>query len=88
MARYFFHLHNDVHTRDEEGRECASLEAAREAAFSEARVMASSSVLEGHLVTYELNKAQRVVDMGGEQSFLSNGHRKLDAPPRRLRKLL
>jgi hypothetical protein len=64
MARYFFHLHNDVETYDEEGRECDSIEAAREAAISEARVMASSSVLEGHLV---LSHNVAVTDARGRQ---------------------
>jgi hypothetical protein len=47
--RYYFHLHNDVQSRDEEGRDLPSLEAARLVAVDEARVMAAESVGEGHL---------------------------------------
>lgn len=36
MPRYFFHLHNDVEARDEEGVELPDLEAARRHAASNA----------------------------------------------------
>lgn len=47
--RYFFHLHNDIESFDEEGRELADTEAAHAHAVDEARVMASDSVRKGHL---------------------------------------
>jgi hypothetical protein len=64
MARYFFHLHNDSFTQDEEGRECAGLEDARTAAIQEARVMASSYVLQGHL---DLSHFIEVADSTGQR---------------------
>lgn len=48
-VRYFFHLHNDVDCRDDEGRELIDSEAAKAAAIDEAREMASESVRKGHL---------------------------------------
>jgi hypothetical protein len=47
--RYYFHLHNDIQSLDEEGRELPDLEAARLEAVDEARVMAAESVRKGHL---------------------------------------
>jgi hypothetical protein len=64
LPRYFFHLHNDQYTEDEEGRECPNLECAREAAVAEARTMAASSVAEGHL---DLSHFVRVTDARGRQ---------------------
>jgi hypothetical protein len=49
MARYFFHLHNDVETRDEEGVELPDLTAARRVAEHEARTIAAESVAHGRL---------------------------------------
>lgn len=49
MPRYFFHLHNDLETRDEEGLELPDLAAARQVAETEARAMAAQSVANGHL---------------------------------------
>ena len=37
MPTFFFHLHDDVDVRDDDGREFAGLAAAREAAIKEAR---------------------------------------------------
>jgi hypothetical protein len=50
MTRYFFHLHEggDV-TRDEEGRECASIDAARSAATRDARSIIAADVERGRL---------------------------------------
>lgn len=62
MSRYYFHLQNDMYVEDEEGRECSSLEAVRAAAVAEARVMASSSVIEGQL---NLSHAVNVTDSSG-----------------------
>lgn len=64
MARFYFHLHNDTYVEDEEGRDCPSFEDARAIAVSEARVMASSSVREGHL---DLSDAIAVTDERGQQ---------------------
>jgi hypothetical protein len=47
--RYFFNLHNDIDTQDEEGVELASPAEARAHAVAEARVMAADSVSKGHL---------------------------------------
>ena len=47
--RYYFHLHNDIHTNDEEGVELVDDEAARRHATHEARTMAAESVRKGHL---------------------------------------
>ena len=44
MPRYYFHLHNDLTTTDEEGRELADVGAARRAAEEDAREMAGRSV--------------------------------------------
>jgi hypothetical protein len=49
VPRYFFHLHNDVDTLDDEGREFPDLESVRRAAQSDARQMAAESVMAGHL---------------------------------------
>ena len=47
--RYFFHLHNDIQTQDEEGLELPDLAAARLHAEQAAREMAAESVRQGHL---------------------------------------
>lgn len=39
MARYFYHLHNDLDVRDPEGVECASLDEARAFATAQAQIM-------------------------------------------------
>jgi len=49
MARYFFHLHNDLETIDEEGIELADLAAVRAVAEHEARAIAAQNVVHGHL---------------------------------------
>jgi len=59
VPRFFFHLYDDTVALDEEGREMPSLEVAREAAIRDAREMACSEVLEGHL---GLNHRIEVVD--------------------------
>jgi hypothetical protein len=46
MPRYFFHLHNDVEARDEEGIELADLEAARQLAFQNVRFTAGETIKE------------------------------------------
>lgn len=47
MARYFFHIMNDIDVVDEEGQELPSLAAARHQALAYARDLASQSVKEG-----------------------------------------
>jgi hypothetical protein len=50
MTRYFFHLHEDGDvTRDEEGREYASIDAARSAAMRDARSIIAADVERGRL---------------------------------------
>jgi hypothetical protein len=50
MARYFFHLHEcGTITPDPEGRDFASLEAARDAAVEDARAIMSEEVGDGSL---------------------------------------
>ena len=51
MARYFFDLHNGVEVADEEGRDCADIQAAQAHALAEARQVASEDVLGGKLDT-------------------------------------
>ena len=62
MPRYFFHLHNDIETRDEEGVELADLAAARGLAEREARSIAAHSVTGG---TLDLAHSIEVTDAGG-----------------------
>jgi hypothetical protein len=50
MPRFFFHLHNDIDTHDEEGRDLPDIDAARRSAEHDARNMAAESVRAGHLV--------------------------------------
>lgn len=49
MPRFFFNLHNDVDSLDDEGREFPDLTAATRAAQQDAREMAAESVCHGHL---------------------------------------
>ena len=46
MARYYFHLRNDLSVDDEEGEEYPTLEAARERAVQYALDMSAASVVE------------------------------------------
>ena len=66
MPRFYFHLHNDVEARDEEGRELADAYAAHEAAVLEARTMAAESVRQGHL---DLSHTIEVTDESGARLF-------------------
>jgi hypothetical protein len=65
-VRYFFHLYNDIITRDDEGRELANEQAARAHALDEARVMAADGVRHGHL---RLGHHIRVTDASGAEAF-------------------
>ena len=44
MPRYFFDMHNDIETRDEEGLELPDIAAAREQATENAREMVCDSI--------------------------------------------
>jgi len=66
VARYFFHLHNDVDTHDEEGRELPDIEAAHLAAEEDARTMAAESVRAGHL---DITHCVTVTDEAGRHLF-------------------
>ena len=64
MPRFFFHVHNDVDTLDEEGRELASGDAALKWAATDVRSLAAASVREqGQLV---LDHYVRVTDEMGD----------------------
>jgi hypothetical protein len=64
--RYYFHLRNDVDAPDDEGRELGSIEAAREIACEEARMLAADEVGRGHL---NLDHAIEVTDGAGVPLF-------------------
>jgi hypothetical protein len=66
VPRYFFHLHNDVETHDEEGRDLADIDAARRAAEEDARHMAAESVRGGCL---PLGHFVEVADEDGQSLF-------------------
>ena len=66
MPRFFFHLHNDIDSLDEEGRELANIDAARRCAEEDARHMAAENVRQGRLV---LSHYVEVADAGGERLF-------------------
>ncbi len=66
MPRFYFHLHNDVDTFDEEGRELPDVEAARSASLHDARNMAAESVKKGHL---DPSHYVAVTDENGETLF-------------------
>jgi hypothetical protein len=50
MARFYFHLFNDITSIDEEGADLPSETAAMQRAKATAREMAAESVREGHLI--------------------------------------
>lgn len=47
MPRYYFHLHNDIDTEDEEGRELDGLDSAREQAILGARDLMAAEIMRG-----------------------------------------
>ncbi|WP_129792365.1 hypothetical protein [Sphingosinicella sp. CPCC 101087] len=67
MPRYYFHLHNDMDVSDEEGMGLPDLEAAREQALENARVMACVSIKEQGNVN--LDHYIEVTDERGEALF-------------------
>lgn len=62
MPRYYFHLHNDLETRDEEGIELSDLAEARDVAEHEARAIAAHTVAQGRL---DLTHSIEVTDASG-----------------------
>ncbi|HYD23369.1 MAG TPA: hypothetical protein VEB68_01125 [Croceibacterium sp.] len=66
MPRYFFHLHNDLDSYDDEGREMDDAVQARRCAEQDARDMAAEGVRAG-----ELNRSHHVdvTDAGGTLLF-------------------
>jgi hypothetical protein len=64
--RFYFHLHNDIETQDEEGTELADEAAARDLAQDEARTMAAESVRRGRL---DLSHSVQVTDSDGTSLF-------------------
>ena len=64
--RFYFHLHNDIEARDEEGRELPDLQTALNSAREEARVIAANSVRLGHL---NLSHSIEVADEAGRSLF-------------------
>ena len=49
MPHYYFNLHDETETRDEEGRDCPDLAAARAVAIGDARSLAAAQVMTGRL---------------------------------------
>ena len=66
MARFYFHLYNDIVSKDEEGRELPDVDTARHDAREDARNMAAESVREGEL---NLDHYVEVADDAGEPLF-------------------
>ena len=66
MPRFYFHLHNDIDSVDEEGRDLPGIDAARREALEEARSMAAESVRLGHL---DPSHYVAVTDETGETLF-------------------
>ncbi|KRA83973.1 DUF6894 family protein [Altererythrobacter sp. Root672] len=64
--RFFFHLHNSVETRDQEGRDLPSLAVAVEAAETDARSIASENVRQGHL---NLSHSVEITDGTGKSLY-------------------
>ena len=63
MPRFFFHLHNDIETTDDEGMELPDLRGARQMAEENAREMAAESVRLGRL---DLGHSIEVTDERGD----------------------
>ena len=66
MPRYYFHLHNDLLARDEEGRELPDLATAREEAIRGARDLIAEDIRRGkvtlsHWIEIEDDAGQRLL---------------------------
>ena len=66
MPRFFFHVHDDIVTRDEDGQVCANQEAAREIAIKSARELICERVRSGQLF---LRHYIVVTDENGGEQF-------------------
>lgn len=66
MPRYYFHLRNDIDTRDEEGQELRDLAEAHECALEAAREMCCADIKQGWL---NLDHAIDVIDDQGTALF-------------------
>lgn len=66
MARFYFHIFNDVELEDPDGRECDNAATARNQALLEARALAADDVRTGHL---DLRHRIVVKDQDGEALF-------------------
>jgi len=64
MPRYYFHLHNSIECRDEEGTQFDDQAAAKEQAVREARALIADDVLSRGEVN--LSHSIRVADESGE----------------------
>ena len=64
MPRFYFHLHNDVEARDEEGQELADVESARAEALRGARELLAEAVRSGRV---DLSHWIEVEDEAGER---------------------
>ena len=62
MPRFFFHVHDDIDTVDEDGLELADIGAAQTTAVRAARALACEQVMAGHL---HLDHRIDVADEGG-----------------------
>lgn len=70
MPRFFFHLYNDLTTKDEEGLDCSDAGAALERAAFFARDMAAASVCEGRLtLSHRIDVADAAGDIVGSVHF-------------------
>jgi hypothetical protein len=49
MPRFFFNLHDDIVSADEEGKDLSGIEAAHDVAVQSAKDMACAEVVAGHL---------------------------------------
>jgi hypothetical protein len=63
MARFYFHVHDDIVTEDLEGAELPDLAAARETALEAARDLVCAAVMRGEL---NLDHRIEVAGEGGE----------------------
>ena len=78
MPRYLFHLHNDIHSPDEEGQELSNDQSAMQQALHEIRELASANVKQGHLnlkhfiiVTNDAGREVGIVRFGDAVNILT-----------------
>lgn len=78
MPRFYFHLYNDIVSRDEEGTELADLEEARQFAFENARDLVCESIHNGHLnldhrIDVADERGERVLSISFRDAFTIEG---------------